>query len=922
MLNSYEIIRLKLINFAHFSTILGLPEFEINRKPNSNNIILICGNNGSGKSLLLNHWTPRPSENTNNRKRIISSEKGLDAVKEVDIIKYNTKGLSEYLYKCKIIYTETSTNCSLIEHSLITGKEKELNENGLVTSYEKLLNELFNLDKKIINITYLSPQITSIVSMNSSVRYNYLSSWLPDISVYIDAYKIISKKINTTNRQVKILEKDIGGISIENTKKEILLLKSKLNSLQKVIEEYKLKRMKLSVVYENLAPVNRDFLNKNIQKLNNSNKILQKEYETVTLLNLKIKKYNGKNGNKSLLNDIHENEKIAQNIHDRLDWISKSIDEHRIRLKETEYNLGMLKDTGDSLPDISIMIERIEKNLNEYDIILEKYKNQYSFLKEFNNDFTNREFEIIDNLFILINDRCKKIQELISITKLDLLTSQSELIDKKSILINEKIKELDINIQEILEKISLLKNSPLDDSILDLIPEFCDSSQCGVIKEIKRLLYPDTEIEKLQLTLNNMYKEKTKLTEDLEYIDKEISNTFMALTYSADINHAIQRDKSYISLLPNKFKKVLSSSISDILSNLNIFLTDIEIIREYISINDQYKLYSKELKSLKDKEVSLKFIRNMNTDIKNITNTIDSLIIERKELIVKGSEILKELQILKEIQTSIDSIQKRIEEYNTQCLEYQKLYKKMKKICKDWYYREKINKKISEFDMMLDSLLFDSNKIQHEITNLETNMNTKKSLLSMRDNLLASIKEMKILENTWNPKTGIPSFFIKNFITKIHSFSNMFLKKLNGDALKISKFEIGTTARDFSIEIIKEDGTIIPDASQCSEGEISLLTLAISLALLSIVRLIGGYNILRIDELDSHLDNLRRKQFVEIIQEQLEDLNSRQCLIISHNNEFDDIPADLILFPGTSNISLNNKNIIMDLRHIDIDKFE
>ena len=162
MLNSYEIIRLKLINFAHFSTILGLPEFEINRIPNSNNIILICGNNGSGKSLLLNHWTPRPSENTNNRKRIISSEKGLDAVKEVDIIKYNTKGLSEYLYKCKIIYTETSTNCSLIEHSLITGEEK-LNENGLVTSYEKLLNELFNLDKNNkYHISFTSNNINSI----------------------------------------------------------------------------------------------------------------------------------------------------------------------------------------------------------------------------------------------------------------------------------------------------------------------------------------------------------------------------------------------------------------------------------------------------------------------------------------------------------------------------------------------------------------------------------------------------------------------------------------------------------------------------------------------------------------------------------------------------------------------------------------
>ena len=46
----YEIVRLKLINFAHFTSILGLPEFEINRYGSSNSIILLSGSNGSGIS--------------------------------------------------------------------------------------------------------------------------------------------------------------------------------------------------------------------------------------------------------------------------------------------------------------------------------------------------------------------------------------------------------------------------------------------------------------------------------------------------------------------------------------------------------------------------------------------------------------------------------------------------------------------------------------------------------------------------------------------------------------------------------------------------------------------------------------------------------------------------------------------------------
>lgn len=873
------------------------------------------------KSLLLSHFTPKPSENTNNRRRICNDE-GKEAIKEIDILKYNINNIPEFLYKCKIIYGESSTNCSIIQESLITGEQIELNQNGLVSSYEEVLNNIFNLDKRYINVTYLSPQITSIVCMNSTNRYNYLSSWLPDITSYMEAYRIISKKINSTNKQIKLLENDIGAISIENIKQQIDFLKLRSESMQKDIDDFKFKRMKLSIIHDNLAPVTRDFLNKNIFTINKNKNVLSTEYNLLLELDSKSKKYRSKDGNKKLLNDIDNFEKRAEYIRNRLEWVIKSIDDHRIRLKEVEYNLGLLKDTGDSLPEISSLIERIENSINDYNQLIKKYENQNNFLLEFDKEYSLQDFNIIESLISFINERSKKIQDLIPIDKLDFISNKSELLDNKIKSINDKIKEYDIQIQNLFEKISLLKNSPLDESILNLVPSFCDSIKCGLVKEIQKLLSPDKEIERLQTEIENIYLNKSKSKDEIEYIEKEISNIFLTITYSNDINHAIHRDRNFISVLPEKIKSVFSNSISSILINMNIFLRDNEIIKEYLSLRDQYHIYNKELKNLKDKEISLKFIRNINSDILNLTSSLDSLILEKRNLIDEGNDIIKNIEILKEIQSSINSIQDRIDSYNFYCEEHQKIHDKMKKICKDWYYREKINKKINEFDIHIDSLIFDNSKIQSEISDLTTTMNTKQSLLNMRDRLITSINEMKILEDVWNPKTGIPSLFIKNFIVKIHSYSNIFLKKLNGDVLKISKFEVSKTGRDFSIEIIKEDGTIIPDASQCSEGEQSILTLAISLALLNVIKSSGSYNIIRIDELDSHLDVPRRKQFVEMIQDQIIELNSKQCFIISHNNNFDDVKADIVLMPGSSNVSLNNKNILLDLRHIQIDNFD
>jgi len=922
MTNSYEIVRLKLVNFTHFNSILGYPEFEINRTP-GNPIIVLVGGNGSGKSLLMSHWSPKPTENTNNRKRVINEkDNDEESIKEVDIIKYDINNKPTHKYYCRIIYS-SSTNCSIIEENLSTGCRVELNENGLVGSYEDILNDVFDLDKRYVNITYLSPQITSLVSMSPSIRYGYISSWLPDISSYINAYKTIFKKINTTNRQIKLLESDIGDISVEKVDRDISMMTSKMTTLENKIEDQKIIRMKLTVVRDNLASISKDILRKSIEITLRNKYILNKEYNLLIDLDSRSKKYRGKNGDDKLKQDITINKQERIDIKNRVEWIGKSIDEQRIRLKEVEYNLGLLKDNGESLPDISVMLERIEESLKEYEIIMLKYKDKYTFIDEIDDNFTMREFKIVESFMNLIYEKCKRIQDLISIPKLDNVSSYSELIDKRISEYNEKIKELDIRANKLHESISILKNTPIDESILQLIPDFCDTTRCGVILEINRLLSPDKEINKLQIELESIYSSKAEYISELDNMEQEVSNIVLSLNYVSDINHSITRDKEYISMLPSLFKESFSGSISSIISNLNILLRDIDVIGEFTSIRDQFKLYTDQLKTLKEKEISLKFVRNMNSDITNITSTIDSMGKERRILLEKDVLLIKDIEILEEVQESINNIRERIDVYNVSCYNQIDIHEKIKNLCADWYYREKISRKISELDVSIESMSYDYRKTKSDIDSLRTTLNTKKSLLDMRDRLLLSINNMNLLLDAWNPKSGIPSFFIKNFLIKVHMYSNVFLKKLNGDALKISKFEIGSNAREFPIEILKEDGSIIPDVSQCSEGEIALLTLAISLALLNIVRTTGGYNILRIDELDSHLDTMRRKQFVEIIQEQLDDLNSKQLLIITHNDNFNDVPADIILFPGASkdDSGLSNKNILLDMRHISLDKY-
>ena len=145
-----NLVRIKLVNFIGIwhGTNRELTEIEIDRTNSPNNIILILGENGSGKTSLMAEMTPLPLEHVGDRtkSRIIPDRVG---VKELD---YLVDGF--ILYKIKIIYDPKKTTKCFIK-KCVDGKEIDLNPNGNVESYLEIIENELHMSKNYTNVGYL-----------------------------------------------------------------------------------------------------------------------------------------------------------------------------------------------------------------------------------------------------------------------------------------------------------------------------------------------------------------------------------------------------------------------------------------------------------------------------------------------------------------------------------------------------------------------------------------------------------------------------------------------------------------------------------------------------------------------------------------------------------------------------------------------
>jgi DNA repair exonuclease SbcCD ATPase subunit len=897
-----KIRRIKLVNFSAIYLCTGEYELEFYRSDNP--ICVLIGGNGSGKTSIMTELTPAHIENLQGRSesRILEDKVGK---KELDI-ELNNK----YLYKIEILY-EKKTSCFIHKYNLITKEDYgELNPNGNVNSYYDVLEKELGYTKNYINIGFLNSRLTDIINMTAANRSNYIQVWLPQISEYIDSYSIAQKRYNVIKKQIELLNNDIGKLS--DTDYDILI-NNHINSLDSLNttynnyqEIYTKNKTYISIINSDLTKSSLDEL---IENFKNNVSLLSDKRNLILNETKLFSKYIGSIGKKALENDIKHNETQLtilttelKNIDNNLITIENSIEEEQSKLTS---------DNRENIINITELLRKIEDEITDLVVIKENLEKENKILIS----FKGISVKTIDNYVNLMDDLRNyydKINSLISIDRLkDFSTINTLITDMSTIDSNcvNIMQKLDNEILYISNQIYGLENSTITQELLKLKPINC-ISDCGIVNEIIRHINPEQEINSLKVKLSEKIDEKAKIKDQYDENKTESINYKIAVDLVNEINHKLYKNNDLFNSLPEVIRDTFKElDIYKIYNNIPKLLIDYKKYEDYVYLIDKINI-SKEV--LKNTEIKFNLLKEQ----ENGYNNYRKLLTTKEELNTKRNDIIQqftESNLLIDKLNSLNKLQEKnnhdISTYNTQCENLEVEKRNLKKKVTEWYVKGTLYDNNVILQGKLLEIKNEINEITSKLEEIRNKKNSIKTLLVTRDNLIEKQKKIEILMRIWSPKTGYPSWQMEEFLDSLTEQTNKDLESVWGSGLKIESFRIGSN--EFSIPVYRET-RLLKDVSECSDGERNTLALAISFAIIEINLRYRPYNIIRLDEVDAVFDTERRRTFMDMILNRLPSLDSGDAYIISHNNNIDDIEADLVILKNAdlSSINLSNKNII------------
>ena len=899
-----NLTRLKLVNFIGVYLGTGLTEFEIDRSRSSNNIILIVGNNGSGKTSIISELTPLPLEHfgSRNESRIIKDKVG---IKELDFLVDNF-----IEYKIKIVYDPTKTTKCFIK-KIVDGKEIDLNPNGNVSSYMEILEHELHMKKNYTNVGYLagSGKNKNFVAMSPTERNNYISEWMPEISEFLDAFKISSKILTKLKKEIESYNKQIGNMSTINYELELNYIDSNINNLANSLKQVESELVQLETYQEQIKSNVKDYRELDELKnkfLNNSN-ILRKRFDAF------IHKYRSiidwENGSKIDIKELNTRlDKVKQklsHVEETISFISSELISNQSLLSDDE----KLSDT-----DINTILVTIEQNEN----ILESL---YESIKEYQERYSIPDEELIqfnklyNELTMFIDNLDSKFIHMNNYISMDTIQSMDNL-EKSTVSTIENISKIKSLIDDVNSKLTFVNNEiykyehgNIDTQILMKRPEFCKNNSCGVIEELMKYLNPRENLKELYDRSKELQSDLMRYSEEKDKYEQQLREYKEGMTLYKDTIDYLYRNNDLISKLPNIIIEMLTKDPSQIYTSMNTLRTTIKDVYEYAShiIKEQELLQAnKDLENLKKRLTTNNQIQNK---IDKLNKDYAARMSEKKDLVTELTKLNEDIELCNNFESIIAVRNSEMDAYENDRINLEKMKNALKIFNKSTYIynsNENRKKQLTQKKMEIESELLALRNKRDEMTTFYI---SKRQIEKMRAEVEEQFNKVNILNKIWSPKVGYPSLKIAGFLNDLTIKTNTDMENMWGTDLRIKEFNIN--ASDFSI-VMDRDGVEVKDASLCSQGETETINAAISFSIIESNVENGGYDVLRLDEVDGPLDETRRVKFIDMIQTRINDLGCDSCFIITHNGEFEDIPCDIIMLKGAKihESKLKNKNVL------------
>ena len=869
-----RLLRLRLENYIGIYNGMGLSSIEIDFSKCIHKVLIIKGDNGTGKSTIFKALTPLADSS-------IDYIPDKTAIKE---IAYETDFQTILNIKYESLVKDgirRPTKCYLNRLNP-DGSIENLNPSNNITTAKEVIYDVLGIDDNFITLSQLSANKKGLGGLKPSERKRYVNSIISSLAAFNSIHKLITTKSTVLKSIIDSYVtklSQIGNIAIveDAIKKDTLALKELDNKKNGLISEIATIKAELSRLdssgnflddYKNLS-MRKIILEKEIRDLPDI-----EEYSEEKLIQYEkdMAKYEA---NEEMLSSR------AKELLDEESKINNNITELTIKL-DSLYN-------KEHMDDLNSKIESTKKEL-------ESYKPYFHLFKTYK-DISEQDYETVKLVIEKFNSTVENIFQTYSETVRkesmnSLRTGKNEVVLDHTEILSGLEKQLE-DLRTEKRDVEFLNNRSKD---YNKIPDDCNhKSDCPFIKDV-------VEAKNALRSRQSLYSLSTKINSTLDAIEsaKNLAEENMIKT------QCLYEMKSILEYIQSMSKIIRKFPGTESLDSINTLYHNIEYgIRLNFESVDKYQEF---------KNIST-IVSALEDDLHSYESAKEKLISANAEIRILQEKIDTDLKNLSTIRDSKLSIFAEIEKIRSSKMEIEMVL--------DSIRYAKINKaKFEEVSVELDEI---TNKIESMekntvlIKDLTDKLNRRASELSALQNtdlpaISKAIEENKYRMVLFEQYTrdsqeyaakynevqmikkytsihGIQTVYMSVFMNSILNTTNTLLRLLFGGRFALQPFIINEN--EFNIPCADSEGRVREDISLMSDSQLSMISMLISFVLLR--NSSNRYNIIKLDEVDDNLDSMNRIQFSILIEQIMNDLGFDQCLIISHNNELDLSNTDIVI---------------------------